>query len=324
MAAVSPPVPRASCEHPLDLALSGVSERQSWGRTVGCGLGLGTCAIYRHSSEWESFSLWRWRGAVSRYQSKNCDEPLCSADGYCPLLFPCLSVVVTLSWFCFLRMPLLHCRTWGVLVCSSLLPILDSWSASSLPPTLQWEGIHWRVTDVLLRLLLSDVAKDLLSSWWLETARWTGSQSRTLCWSGVSSNSESGLWPARSRLQLCSLFSSLIPSNVAAVGGLDENFTFATFRCFFYWAIWVSSCPGGMWIGGTHSFQDQLLQVFVCVALLGLDAWDVEEWWLGPLLASLHSLGTFPAVGCLLMEEACVFAEAVWWGGLNSVSWVCS
>ena len=37
----------------------------------------------------------------------------------------------------------------GCADCSNLLPIFDSRSASSLPPTPQWEGIHWRVTDVL-------------------------------------------------------------------------------------------------------------------------------------------------------------------------------
>ena len=37
---MSPPVPRASCGHPLDWAMSGVSERRRWGRTARCGWGI--------------------------------------------------------------------------------------------------------------------------------------------------------------------------------------------------------------------------------------------------------------------------------------------
>ena len=39
-AAVSQPIPKASCGHPPDWAISGVSKRRSWGRTAGCGCGF--------------------------------------------------------------------------------------------------------------------------------------------------------------------------------------------------------------------------------------------------------------------------------------------
>ena len=40
----SPSVLTASCGHSPDLAKSGISECQRWGRTAGCGWGLRTCA----------------------------------------------------------------------------------------------------------------------------------------------------------------------------------------------------------------------------------------------------------------------------------------
>ena len=49
----------------------------------------------------------------------------------------------------FLRMAFASLQDMGCADCFNLLPIFDSRSASSLPPTPQWEGIHWRVTDVL-------------------------------------------------------------------------------------------------------------------------------------------------------------------------------
>ena len=68
--------------------------------------------------------------------------------------------------------------------CSNLLPIFDSRSASSLPPTPQWEGIHWKVTDVLFLsrdsscLMLLKIPPLLVIE---DSAGWTGSQSNTLC-----------------------------------------------------------------------------------------------------------------------------------------------
>ena len=37
---------KASCGHPSDWAMSGVSGRRRWGRTAGCGCGLRTCASW--------------------------------------------------------------------------------------------------------------------------------------------------------------------------------------------------------------------------------------------------------------------------------------
>ena len=45
-AAVSQPVPKAPCGHPLDWAMSGVSNRCRWGRTAGCDWGFeGLCRM---------------------------------------------------------------------------------------------------------------------------------------------------------------------------------------------------------------------------------------------------------------------------------------
>ena len=41
--------------------------------------------------------------------------------------------------------------------------------------------------------------------------------------------------------------------------------------------ICVGSVPGGRWIANTQGFPGQYLQLFVCVALLGSDAWGVED-----------------------------------------------
>ena len=62
-AAVSQPVSKASCGHPPDWAMSGISKHRRWGRTAGCGWGAeegrgGWGPVpHGHSSDWEIFSL---------------------------------------------------------------------------------------------------------------------------------------------------------------------------------------------------------------------------------------------------------------------------
>ena len=58
----------------------------------------------------------------------------------------------------------------GCADCSNLPPMFDSRSVSSLPPTPQWEGIHWRVTDVLF--LSKDSSCLMLLKIWSPPGDW--------------------------------------------------------------------------------------------------------------------------------------------------------
>ena len=52
-AAVSQPIPKASCGPPLDWAMSGVSSHRRWGRIAGCGWGLeDPCRMDRQAFCW--------------------------------------------------------------------------------------------------------------------------------------------------------------------------------------------------------------------------------------------------------------------------------
>ena len=59
-AAVSQPVPKASCGPPPDWAMSGVSSHRTWGQDCRMWLGDWGPVPHGHSSEWGFFSLWRW------------------------------------------------------------------------------------------------------------------------------------------------------------------------------------------------------------------------------------------------------------------------
>ena len=63
---MSQPVPRASCRHPPNWAMSGVSKHRRWGRIAGCGWGVWGPVPHGHSSEWEIFSVWRWERSSQR------------------------------------------------------------------------------------------------------------------------------------------------------------------------------------------------------------------------------------------------------------------
>ena len=86
---------------------------------------------------------------VSSSQSKDCD--LCHSVQLVEAVLFCSNAqaLSPLVLKLFVRMVFASLLDMGYVDCSNLLPIFDSRSASSLPPTPQWEGIHWRVTDVL-------------------------------------------------------------------------------------------------------------------------------------------------------------------------------
>ena len=112
-AAVSQPVPKASCGHPSDWAMSGVSKRP---RTAGCGWGFeDLCRMDIRLNG--KFSVWLCGGgrAVDSVQFLVCGggrgvdniqfsvwrlwlELLCPAGGCCPLLSQCLGAATTLFW----------------------------------------------------------------------------------------------------------------------------------------------------------------------------------------------------------------------------------
>ena len=106
-AAVSQQVPKASCGHPLDWAMSGVSKLRRWGRTAGCSWGFeDLCRMEIRLNE--KFSVCGGGRGVDSVQFSDWKlwlELLCQAGGCCPLLSQCLGVVATPSWSCFLGWP---------------------------------------------------------------------------------------------------------------------------------------------------------------------------------------------------------------------------
>ena len=152
----------------------------------------------------------------------------------------------------------------GCADCSNLLPIFDSRSASSLPSTLQWEGIHWRATDVLF--LSRDSSCLMLLKIWSPPGDWR------LC--RMDRQSVKNTVGRKSLFLVQSLgcykqgvgFSSvvcwLLPCSYrlpdgSAIGEINENSTSAIFCCLFCWPICGSSCPGGWRVGNTKGFQGQ-------------------------------------------------------------------
>ena len=123
--------------------------------------------LHGHLSEWEIFfSLWRWErswqcpvlslkivtwAALSSWWMLSSSVPMSRCC--------CHSVLELLQSMAFASLQDMGCAD-----CSSLLTICDSRSASSLPPTPQWEGIHRRVTDVLF--LSRDSCLMLLKIWY--------------------------------------------------------------------------------------------------------------------------------------------------------------
>ena len=114
--------------------------------------------------------------------------------------------------------------------CSNLLPTFDSRSASSLPPTPLWEGIHWRVTDVLF--LSRDSSCLMLLKIWSPPGDWRlcrmdrQSVRNTVLVGSLSSWFR--VWAAvrRRRLQLCSLLTlpcSHRRPDGSAMGELNET-----------------------------------------------------------------------------------------------------
>ena len=103
-AAVSQSLPKASCGHPPDWAMSGISKRQRWGRTAGCGwrfedlCRIDVCLNGKFSVCGGGRGVDSDQFSVSRLWL----ELLCPAGGSCPLLSQCLGVVATPSWSCFL------------------------------------------------------------------------------------------------------------------------------------------------------------------------------------------------------------------------------
>ena len=73
-AAVSQPVPKASCGPPPDWAMSGVSSHWRWSRTAGCGWGLRTRAAWTFVwvGNFQSVEVGE-ELTVSSSQSKDCD-----------------------------------------------------------------------------------------------------------------------------------------------------------------------------------------------------------------------------------------------------------
>ena len=163
--------PELLCGHPLDWAMYGIPECQRWGRTAGCGWGFkDLCCKGIHLTG--KISVCGGGRGIDSSQPTDCDLN-CSVQLVDAVLFsnnvkellPLCPEAVSWNDLCF---------AFGHGVCRlhQFAPIFDIRPASSLPPTPQWEGIPWRVTDVLF--LSRDiscliVADDLLHLWWLET-----------------------------------------------------------------------------------------------------------------------------------------------------------
>ena len=131
-----------------------------------------------------------------------------------PLLSESIGVVATLFSSCFSEWPLLRCLDMGCADCFYLLPIFDGLSASH---SLQHHSEKGSTGGSQTFCCEAGTAP-VLCCWrsapllvTVDSSGWTGSQSRTMCWYGVSlPDSGSGLLRVRHRLQLCNLLTAAL------------------------------------------------------------------------------------------------------------------
>ena len=182
----------------------------------------------------------------------------CSVQLVYPILF--WSSVLLLLQQCPEAVPQLHCRTWGAQIAPLCCPV---WIASLFPHCLQHHSgkdpLDGHQCPVVQKgQLLSDVAIDLLLSWWLETRQDGPAVSQEHCWLGAFlPDSQWWLQGVWHRLRVSSLLTVSLYHRLphwAARREIGENSTFTIFRCCFCCPICVSFCPGGGWVDGTQNF----------------------------------------------------------------------
>ena len=245
-------------------------------------LGIWGPVPHGHPSEWEIFSLWRWE------RSWQCLVlSLEIVTWAAPSRWWMLSSSVPMFRLCHHSVwPLLRCTIWGVQIAPICFAFL---TADLFPHCLQHHsekgstgGSQMFASYSKWGQLLSDVAEDLVPSWWLKTLQDGPAVSQKHCVGRKSLFLVQGLGWCKQGLGFSSVIFWLVTCSHrlpdgSAVGELDEHSTSAIFCCLFCWPICLSSCPGSRWLGNTKGFQGQWPQLFICVVLLGLDAWDVED-----------------------------------------------